>query len=60
MPRPKTMSGRKIVSLPPELEAAVDDYRFAKRFKTESDALRRLIELGLDAAKSAHPEKAEP
>ncbi len=46
------MSGRKIVSLPSALEEAVEDYRFANRFKTESDALRHLIELGLAAAKA--------
>ena len=47
MGRPKSMSGRKIVSLPPEMEAAIEDYRFENRFKTESEAIRRLIELGL-------------
>ncbi len=46
------MATRKPVSLPPELAKAVDDYRFANRFKTESDAIRELIELGLKAAKT--------
>jgi Arc/MetJ-type ribon-helix-helix transcriptional regulator len=57
MGRPKTMASRKPVSLPPELAQAVEDFRFANRFKTESDAIRRLIELGLDAAgaKGAKP-----
>ena len=50
MPRPKTMATRKIVSLPPELAEAVEDFRFAQRMKTESDAIRQLIELGLKAA----------
>ena len=45
------MAARKPVSLPPELVEAVDEYRFANRFKTESEAIRRLIELGLEAAK---------
>ncbi len=49
MGRPKTMAGRKIVSLTPELQKAVEDFRFEQRIKTESDALRRLIELGLQA-----------
>lgn len=52
MARPKTMAGRKIVSLPPDLEKAVDDFRFENRFGTESEAIRRLIELGLEAARS--------
>jgi Arc/MetJ-type ribon-helix-helix transcriptional regulator len=51
MGRPKTMATRKPVSLPPELSEAVDDYRFANRFRTESEAIRHLIELGLEAAK---------
>jgi hypothetical protein len=54
MARPKTMAGRKIVSLPPDLEKAVDDFRFENRFPTESEAIRRLIELGLKAAKAEH------
>jgi metal-responsive CopG/Arc/MetJ family transcriptional regulator len=41
---------RKLVSLPHELLAAIEDYRFANRIKTESEAIRRLIELGLEAA----------
>ena len=51
MGRPKTMAGRKIVSLTPELQQAVEDFRFVERIKTESDALRQLIELGLQAAR---------
>ncbi|WP_298222452.1 ribbon-helix-helix protein, CopG family [Acidocella sp.] len=42
---------RKLVSLPPDLLAAIDDYRFANRVKTESEAIRRLIEQGLEKAK---------
>lgn len=42
---------RKLVSLPKELAKNVDDFRFAGRIKTESEAIRRLIELGLEAAK---------
>ncbi len=45
------MAARKQVSLTPEVEEAVDEYRFANRFKTESDAIRRLIELGLEAVR---------
>lgn len=47
--RPKTMASRKQVSLTPELEATVEEFRFTRRFKTESDAIRHLIELGIGA-----------
>lgn len=47
--RSKVHESRKMISLPAELAARVDDYRFENRFKNESDAIRRLIEAGLDA-----------
>jgi Arc/MetJ-type ribon-helix-helix transcriptional regulator len=53
------MATRKILSLPPEMAQAVEDFRFSGRFKTESDALRRLIELGL-AASAAAPVMNKP
>ncbi len=42
---------RKLVSLPRELASAILDYRFQQRINTESEAIRRLIELGLEASK---------
>ena len=50
MPRPSTAPVRKQVSLPPDVAQAIDDYRFANRIGSESEAIRRLIELGLKAA----------
>lgn len=47
------MSARKIVSLPPDLAKAVEDFRFDNRIPTESEAMRRLIELGLGAVKTS-------
>jgi hypothetical protein len=38
---------RKVLSLSHELWAKIEDYRFEQRVKTESEALRRLIESGL-------------
>lgn len=38
---------RKSVSLPADLWKKVEDYRFNNRVPTESEAIRRLIELGL-------------
>jgi Arc/MetJ-type ribon-helix-helix transcriptional regulator len=51
MPRPSTAPVRKQVSLPSQLAQAVDEYRFENRFPSESEAIRRLIVLGLQATK---------
>ena len=50
MSKPKTMDGRKMVSLPKEAWDAIEDFRFANRFKSEADAIRQLIQLGLAAS----------
>jgi metal-responsive CopG/Arc/MetJ family transcriptional regulator len=42
-------ASRKSVSLPSDLWKKVEDYRFDNRVATESEAIRRLIELGLKA-----------
>jgi hypothetical protein len=49
------METRKIVSLPAELAQAIEDYRFNHRMKTEAEAIRRLIELGLGKAPASAP-----
>ena len=46
------MSERKIVSMSSALAKRVEDYRFERRFKSEAEALRELIEKGLDDAGS--------
>lgn len=38
-----------MITLPSEISQKVDDYRFTKRFRTETEALVRLIEAGLEA-----------
>lgn len=48
---------RKTVSLPASVWRQVEDYQFANRVKRETEAIRRLIELGLEATK--HRESAE-
>jgi len=40
---------RKLVSLPHTMVRAIEDFRFANRIKSESEAIRRLIEAGLKA-----------
>jgi hypothetical protein len=49
MARPKIMETRKLVSLPPGLAKAIEDFRFENRISSESEAIRRLIEAGLNA-----------
>jgi len=50
------MDTRKIVSLPAELAQAIDDFRFEMRIRTEAEAVRRLLEAGLEA----HGRKVKP
>ena len=38
---------RKMLTLTLEMAMRVDDYRFERRFRTEAEALARLIEIGL-------------
>lgn len=46
---------RKNVAFPPSMAKIVDDFRFEKRFRSESEALRFLVEKGLEAI--GFPEK---
>ncbi|HUA77327.1 MAG TPA: hypothetical protein VMA86_06620, partial [Acetobacteraceae bacterium] len=48
MARPKKIDHpvRKMMSLSPKLAKAVSDYRFEHRIKTESEAIRHLIDGG--------------
>jgi hypothetical protein len=39
---------RKLVTLDDATRQRLEDYRFGNRISRESDALRRLIEIGLD------------
>lgn len=52
MAKPAMLTAKKLVALDPEMVRQIEDYRFAARIKTESEAIRRLIELGLEAARS--------
>jgi metal-responsive CopG/Arc/MetJ family transcriptional regulator len=46
---------RKIFSLPESLSQQIDDFRFARRLKTESEAIRMLVEAGLAAETGQQP-----
>ena len=48
MAKPKTMETRKLVSFPAGLARAVEDFRYANRIPSSSEAIRRLVEAGLD------------
>jgi hypothetical protein len=48
---------RKLVSLPRPLLQAIQDFRFQERFGTESEAIRRLIELGLKSVPETSSKK---
>ena len=49
MARPVAYPIKKVVGFNPELWERVRDFRHAARIATENEAIRRLIEAGLDA-----------
>lgn len=49
MSRPTVYPVKKLISLTEEQAEQISDYRFRERFSSENEAIRRLIELGLDA-----------
>ncbi len=52
MVREKSMETRKIVSITADMAEAISNFRFENRIRSESEAIRRLIEMGLAAAKT--------
>lgn len=48
----ETNSERIITPMPPSLVRAIDDFRYEKRAPSRAEAIRRLIEIGLLAARS--------
>jgi hypothetical protein len=50
---------RKTVSLPASLWKQIEDFQFAHRVKRDAEAVRRLIDLGLKAAKVEKPKRAK-
>ncbi len=50
MARETKYTANKRVTLTPELEKAIDEFRFSRRLKSETEALRLLIEMGLARA----------
>lgn len=56
------MSTRKIITFDDDLLRRVEDYRFQERIRSEAEAIRKLIELGLSAVADdvAREEDARP
>jgi hypothetical protein len=53
MPRKGTMSNeRTILSMPPELKERIRKFRFSNEINTEAEAMRFLLEKGLEASES--------
>lgn len=55
MSKPTIYPVKKLISLTDEQVARIDDFRYGHRIPSENAAIRRLIELGLDAAEKADP-----
>src|SRR5258708_4488047 len=53
MPPPSLYPVKKLIAITPELAQAIEDYRFAKRLKSEAEAIRQLLERGLRPAPAA-------
>lgn len=49
---------KKLVNLTDEQAREISDFRFSERLQSENEAIRRLIELGLETAKERRKEKA--
>jgi metal-responsive CopG/Arc/MetJ family transcriptional regulator len=54
----ETNSTRVITPMPKSLVQAIDDYRYANRHPSRAEAIRRLIELGLEVAEKSGGSKA--
>jgi metal-responsive CopG/Arc/MetJ family transcriptional regulator len=48
MSRPLVLPQKKLINLTEEMLARIADFRFEKRINSESEAIRQLIELGLE------------
>lgn len=51
MARPEAYPVKKLVGLTAELAEKISEFRFDERIKSENEAIRRLIEVGLEAIK---------
>lgn len=49
---------KKLIRMTEEQEKAISHFRFSQHIPSENEAIRRLIELGLEAARQSQKEKA--
>jgi hypothetical protein len=49
---------KKLIRITDDQEKRIADFRFSQRLQSETEAIRRLIELGLEAAKRGQEESA--
>lgn len=49
MPKPPTLTEKKLIAMSESMVAAIREYRFQNRIDTESEAIRQLIHTGLAA-----------
>ena len=47
---PNKLTARIFMAITPDMLKEIEDYRFSKRFKSQSGAVRKLLEHGLRAA----------
>lgn len=50
---------KKLIRITDDQEQRIADFRFSHRLQSETEAIRRLIELGLEAAEKRQKEKAD-
>lgn len=51
MVRAPTLTVKKLVALTPGMAQAIEDFRYDQRLPSDNEAIRRLIELGLEASR---------
>lgn len=58
MANPTIYPVKKLVGLTEEMAERISDFRFDQRLQSENEAVRRLIEIGLDAVKASQSQAA--
>lgn len=48
MVKPQTLTEKKLIAMSADMAMAIKDFRFKQRIDSESEAIRRLIQSGLD------------
>lgn len=51
------LTERVIIPMTPSMVEAITEYRFMHRHESRAEAVRALVQIGLDSAKSEKPKK---